>query len=321
MHDQYDKASLPQVWDELRRKVNDNASSLPSGCLPPVVVDDYGDVYGMYFVLYGDGYSMAELKEHAKMLRRELLLCDQVAKIDMTGSQNEVVYFEISRARLANLGISPAEIKALVSGQNDPAESGHLTIGDKYVRIDPTGKLASLEDLGNLLVVRGDAEGRPSVRLRDIATIRRGYEDPPSAILRYNGHPCIALGVSTVAGGTVTVMAQALNKRLKELESATPIGMEIGMTRQATEKTRLPEYARSAKVFPPENERMGIEEMLLGYTINGAKQLGIEARKGSIEVGKDADFLVFDNDLLTAEHEGFSFNKPTDVYLCGRKMN
>ena len=229
MHDQYDKTTLPQVWDELRRKVNDNASSLPAGCSAPIVCDDYSDVYGMYFVVYGDGYSMAELKEHAKMLRRELLLCDQVAKIDMTGNQNEVVYFEISRARLANLGISLAEIKALVSGQNDPAESGHLTIGDKYVRIDPTGKLASLEDLGNLLVVRGDAEGRPSVRLRDIATIRRGYDDPPSAILRYNGHPCIALGVSTVAGGNVTVMAQALNKRLKELESATPIGMEIGM--------------------------------------------------------------------------------------------
>ena len=229
MDDQYDKATLPQVWDELRRKVNDNASSLPSGCSTPIVVDDYGDVYGMYFVLYGDGYSMAELKKHAKMLRRELLLCDQVAKIDMTGNQDEVVYFEISRARLANLGISLSEIKTLVSGQNDPAESGHLTVGDKYVRIDPTGKLASLDDLGDLLVVHGDAEGRPSVRLRDIATIRRGYDDPPSAILRYNGRPCIALGVSTVAGGNVTVMAQALSKRLKELESDTPIGMEIGM--------------------------------------------------------------------------------------------
>ena len=229
MQDQYDKKSLPQVWDELRRKVNDNASSLPSGCSPPLVVDDYGDVYGMYFVLYGDGYSMAELKEHAKMLRRELLLCDQVAKIEMTGARNEVVYFEISRARLASLGISLSEIQALISGQNDPVESGHITIGDKYVRIDPTGKLASLDELGDLLVVRGDAEGHPSIRLRDIATIRRGYEDPPSAILRYNGHPCIALGVSTVSGGNVTVMAQALSKRLKELESTTPIGIEVGM--------------------------------------------------------------------------------------------
>ena len=235
MQDKYDKTTLPQVWDELRRKVNDHASFLPAGAGTPLVIDDYGDVYGMYFVLYGDGYSLAEIKAYAKMLRRELLLCDQVAKIEMTGDQNEVVYFEISRARLANLGISLSEIKSLVNGQNDPAESGHITIGDKYVRIDPTGKLASLEDLGNLLVVRGDAQGHPSVRLRDIATIRRGYEDPPTAILRYNGHPCIALGVSTVSGGNVTVMAQALAQRLKELESTTPIGLEIGMISNQSE--------------------------------------------------------------------------------------
>jgi len=99
------------------------------------------------------------------------------------------------------------------------------------------------------------------------------------------------------------------------------LGMEIGMTRHATEKTRIPDHFRTAAVFPPEDQRMGIEEMLLGYTINGAKQLGIESRKGSIETGKDADFLVFENDLLTAEHEGFSHNLPEEVYIYGKKMN
>lgn len=93
------------------------------------------------------------------------------------------------------------------------------------------------------------------------------------------------------------------------------------MTRQRTEKTLIPEYNRTDAVLPPENERMGIEEMILGYTINGAKQLGIEASKGSIAVGKDADFLVFDDDLLTAEHEGFSHNKPREVYFSGKKVN
>ena len=98
------------------------------------------------------------------------------------------------------------------------------------------------------------------------------------------------------------------------------LGMEIGMTRKSTEKTTVPEFARVPQVCPPENERMTIEEMLLGYTINGAKQLGIEAAKGSIEAGKDADFLVFDNDLLTAEQEGFSHNKPSQVYFGGKKV-
>ena len=92
------------------------------------------------------------------------------------------------------------------------------------------------------------------------------------------------------------------------------------MTRWITEKTKHYPFAVAAKVFPPESERMNIEEMLIGFTINGAKQLGIEAKKGSIEVGKDADFLVFDNDLLTAEHEGFSYNKPAQVYFGGKEM-
>lgn len=96
-------------------------------------------------------------------------------------------------------------------------------------------------------------------------------------------------------------------------------GMEVGMTRWVSEKTNAPKAQKTIQVLPPLNERMSIEEMILGYTINGAKQLGIEAKKGSIEAGKDADFLVFDNDLLTAEHEGFSYNKPRDVYFSGRR--
>ena len=112
------------------------------------------------------------------------------------------------------------------------------------------------------------------------------------------------------------------NITFEDLNNWNPyLGMEVGMTRLRTEKTRVPEYNRTDAVFPPEDERMSIEEMLLGYTINGAKQLGIEDKKGSIEAGKDADYLVFDNDLLTAEHEGFSYNKPQEVYFCGKKMN
>ena len=99
------------------------------------------------------------------------------------------------------------------------------------------------------------------------------------------------------------------------------LGMEVGMTRKVTNKTKLPPIEMFDYIFPPADERMGIEEMLLGYTINGAKQLGIETSKGSIAVGKDADFLVFDNDLLTAEHEGFSYNLPRDVYFSGKKVN
>ena len=93
------------------------------------------------------------------------------------------------------------------------------------------------------------------------------------------------------------------------------------MTRTISEKTNVPAYCLSPIANPPAEERMNIEEMIIGYTINGAKQLGIEDKKGSIEAGKDADFLVFDNDLLTAEHDVFSQNKPAEVYFEGKKMN
>ena len=99
------------------------------------------------------------------------------------------------------------------------------------------------------------------------------------------------------------------------------LAMEVGMTRWINKKTRADEAAMTNEEFPSPNEKMSIEEMILGYTINGAKQLGIEACKGSIEAGKDADFLVFDKDLLTAEHEGLSYNEPRDVYIGGRKIN
>ena len=98
------------------------------------------------------------------------------------------------------------------------------------------------------------------------------------------------------------------------------LGMEVGMTRYINENTQAPEITRVKAEYPSPREKMNIEEMLLGYTINGAKQLGIEATKGSIAVGKDADFLVFDTDLLTAAHAGFSHNKPTEVYIGGKKM-
>ncbi|MBQ6915253.1 MAG: efflux RND transporter permease subunit, partial [Kiritimatiellae bacterium] len=137
--DDYVSADMPQIWDELRRKVNDNASSLPHGCGAPMVQDDYSDVYGVLYAIYGDGFTYAELKEHAKLLRRELLLCDDVAKIELLGDQQQIVSFEISRAKMANLGVTPEMIRAVVSGQNLAEDAGRMRVDDKYVRLFPSG--------------------------------------------------------------------------------------------------------------------------------------------------------------------------------------
>jgi len=131
MKDKYDKHSLPQVWDELRRKVNDAQSKLPPGAGPSLVYDDFGDVYGVFYAVYGDGYSYAELKDYADLLRRELLLCEDVGKITIYGDRPEAVYVEISRARLARLGISPAMIYQTLSGQNLVQPAGKAQVGSQ----------------------------------------------------------------------------------------------------------------------------------------------------------------------------------------------
>lgn len=229
MKDEYGQKDLPQIWDELRRKVGDMSSSLPSSCSKPLVVDDYGDVYGVFYAVYGDGYTPADLREHAKLLRRELLLCDDVAKVEMLGDQAEVVYLEIPRARLATTGISPQQIQQAISGQNNAADAGSIRIGDKFIRIAPTGKLKSVAELGELLIVQPGEKDRLAVRLKDIATVRRGYLDPPRNLLHYDGHPCIGLGISTVKGGNVMKMGASIDQRLNELRAETPIGIEIGV--------------------------------------------------------------------------------------------
>lgn len=230
MKDTYDSSTLPQVWDELRRKVNDEASSLPSGCGTPSVVDDYADVFGVVYAIYGDGFTYAELKDHAKLLRRELLLCADVSKIDLLGEQQEIVSFEMSRAKMANLGITPEMIKAVVSGQNEAEDAGKVRIDDKYVRIFPSGTINSVDDFKRLIVTLPQGDGKFStVRLGDLMTITRDYEDPPSCIMHYNGKPAVGLGISTVKGGNVMTMGAAIDKRMKELLPETPIGIEFGI--------------------------------------------------------------------------------------------
>ena len=230
MKDQYTSADIPQIWDELRRKVNDKASSLPSGCGKPVVNDDYTDVYGVLYAIYGDGFTYAELKEHAKLLRRELLLCADVSKIDLLGDQQEIVSFEMSRAKMANLGITPEMVRKVVSGQNEAADAGKVRVDDKYVRIFPSGTVKSVEDFKRLIVTVPQGDGKFStVRLGDLMTITRDYREPPSCIVRYNGKPCVGLGISTVKGGNVITMGAAIDKRMNELLAQTPVGVEVGI--------------------------------------------------------------------------------------------
>ncbi len=225
IQDHFDKHDLPQVWDELRRKVSEAAGSLPPGSATPVVNDDFGDVYGVLFALTGDGYTQHDLKEVATDLRRELLLCTDVGRVDFWGLPTEVVYVEIDRARLVRLGIAPSEIFATIEGQNSVAEAGKVAVGPGDVRFRISGDFADVDGLAEQLIPGG--ENRRMIRLKDVATIRRAPLDPPDAVMRWNGRPAVGLGISTVAGGDVVAMGASIKKRLAELEKRLPFGIEL----------------------------------------------------------------------------------------------
>lgn len=223
--DKYDKDTLPQVWDELRRKVNDAQGSLPPGAGPSVVIDDFGDVYGILLSITGDGYSQRDLQDYVDFLRKELLLVDNVAKVTIWGEQTETVYVEISRARAARMGVSMQSVSEALSQRNLAVDSGSVRVGREYVRIAPTGTIKNVESLGDLLIK--DAGSGNLVPLRDIATIHRDFAEPPGEIMRFNGENSIAVGVSMVSSGNVVDLGKAVSAKLKSLASLTPVGINI----------------------------------------------------------------------------------------------
>ena len=198
--DKYDKHTLPQVWDELRRKVGDAHRRLPPGAGPSLVNDDFGDVYGIYVAITGDGYSYAELKEYAKLIQRELLLVEDVKKIDLYGVQTEVVYVKMSRQKLAQLGISQEAIFRALAQKNLVADAGDVQVGSEYIPIAPTGTFDSVEKMADLVISQPGAD--QLIRLGDVAAIERGYRDPATSKLRFDGQAAFAaIGLSQDSTG------------------------------------------------------------------------------------------------------------------------
>jgi multidrug efflux pump subunit AcrB len=225
IRDQYGAAELPQVWDELRRRVGDAQRFLPPGAGPSLVVDDFGDVFGIFFALTGSDFSDADLYRVAKMLRRELLLVPDVKKVELFGVQQEVVYVEMQRDQMASLGIAPAEVFAALQEQNLVVPAGRVDAGTMSFAITPSGEWTSTTEFEKLLIRGGDTG--TLIFLGDIASVRRDFIDPPTTRLRYNGESAVGIGISTVSGGNVVTMGAAIQARIAGLEGVIPLGMEI----------------------------------------------------------------------------------------------
>lgn len=226
MKDKYDKTRLPQVWDELRRKINDAQKDLPPGAGPSLVIDDYGDVFGIFLAVHGEGYSYAELKDVVDLLRRELLLVKDVGKIDTYGERTEAIYVELNRDRISQLGIPESVIIDELRQKNVVANAGRVRIGQEFITVNPTGVIRSVEQFESILITGGSDQ---QIYLRDIANVMRGYIEPQNTLIQYDGKPAIGLGISTVSGGNVVEMGKALAKRAQALQEQIPVGIEVGL--------------------------------------------------------------------------------------------
>jgi multidrug efflux pump subunit AcrB len=225
--DRFGKDLLPQVWDELRRKVGDAQPNLPPGAGPSIVNDDFGDVFGVFVALYGEEYSYAELYEVAKFLRREFLVVQDVARVDIFGDQSEVVYVELDRDRLSQLGLSPSVIINELQSRNVVSNAGRVNVGDDFIAINPTGLVDSVEEIGGIMISGGAGESQ--IFLRDVAEVVRGYQEPPPNILRFDGEKAVGIAISTAEGGNVVTMGEALKDKFLQIEDRIPLGIDFGI--------------------------------------------------------------------------------------------
>ena len=216
--DNYDRHTIPQVWDELRRKVADAQAQLPPSVRgSSMVIDDFGDVYGIFMAISGDGFAESELRRYAEFLRRELLQVADIKKVELFATQQEVVFLEISRLRLARLGINEEQIYRQLQAKNVVADGGRVRVGDEHIALDPTGGFNSAEEMLEL-VIGSDKTGR-QLFLRDVATLERSLEDPPRRMLRYDGKPAIGLGISTVQGGNVVTVGEGRPRKARPAQT------------------------------------------------------------------------------------------------------
>lgn len=222
--DNYRADEFPAIFDELHRKIAEVRRRLPPGAQDPMVFDDFGDIYGVYLALGGDGYSWRELWDVADTIKRELLGVRGVRKVAIEGEQREVVNIDISRAQLGKLGISPAQIAAVLQSQNSVADAGRIRVGDESLRIEPSGEFDSVAAMGNVLI--GGESGR-LVHLSDVARITRAYEDVPQPMFQVDGIPALTIGVSMLRDENVVETGKRITQRLATLAPVIPTGMEL----------------------------------------------------------------------------------------------
>jgi multidrug efflux pump subunit AcrB len=225
LHSQIKSEEIPQIWDELRRKINDLQPHLPPGVNPPQVRDDFSDVFGFFLLVTGKGYSAQELRDFADYLRRELVLLPGVGKVTLAGARQEQVQVEISRSKMSALGIAPQRLAQVLSQQNVVSNAGRILVGSESIRLHPTGEFQDVRELERLII--SDPGSSQQVTLGDIAQVSRGFSETPGNLYRMNGQDALTLGIAFAPKVNVVDVGAAVNARLAELDNQRPAGMQL----------------------------------------------------------------------------------------------
>ncbi|MGR5152226.1 efflux RND transporter permease subunit [Photobacterium swingsii] len=230
------QAALQQVWDKLRRKISDVQRQLPPGAGASIVNDDFSDVYALFFAVTGEGFTDKQLQDYVDELRRELVLVPGVAKTATLGERQETIFVEMSGERMAKFGVSAEKVYQVLQKQNMVTVAGSIETGAMRIPVIPSSNVNSFNDLMNMQVSLGD--NNAVLRLGDIATVTRGYQEPSTMMVRYNGQRAVGFGISNVTGGNVVDMGDAVKARIAELENQRPIGIELNVISMQSDSVR-----------------------------------------------------------------------------------
>ena len=216
--------SIPQKWDELRRKVLNIQPQLPAGSSVPTVSDDFGDVFGIYYGLVGDdGFSYEEMRNWAERIKTQVITADGVMKVALFGTQTEVIHIFISVNKLAGMSIDPKQLAGLLQSQNQIINTGEISAGEQQLRIVANGTYTTVDDIRNQVITTSGGQ----VKLGDIAIIEKGYMEPPGNIMHVNGKRAIGIGISTDPTKDVVKTGELVDRRLAELMPLIPVGLEL----------------------------------------------------------------------------------------------
>lgn len=225
IQDTYDGSEIPQVWDELRRKVGDYQRALPEGAGPSSVNDDFSDVFGIFYAVTAEAFSDREIRDIASFLRRELLTVPGVSKVETRGLPNEVIYVDIPNDRLVATGLPLSQVINSIQAENTVQSSGAARVDDLSVRISSQSGLDSVRNIEALRIGRPGSTDQ--ISLIDVATVSRETEEIPDHLIRHNGERAFTLAVAGLATENIVQVGEAVDAALANLAPRIPLGVEL----------------------------------------------------------------------------------------------